>query len=83
LEVITVKNHRLYFEVAHILSVSLGIFFNKKWDYVVIWIFVSIIQRSTNFYNEFYVHLLCGFLVVLDYDEMNCNLVFGIPYNVL
>jgi hypothetical protein len=26
---------------------------------------------------------LCGFLVVLDYDEMNCNLVFGISYNVL
>jgi hypothetical protein len=23
------------------------------------------------FYNEFYVHLLCEFFVVLDYDEMN------------
>jgi hypothetical protein len=38
----------------------------------------SIIQRSTNFYNGFYVHLLCGFLVVLNYDEINCNFVFGI-----
>ncbi len=35
----------------------------------------SIIQRSTNFYNEFYVHLLCGFPIMLDYNEMNCNLV--------
>jgi hypothetical protein len=41
-----------------------------------------IIHRSIDFYNEFYVHLSCGFLVVLDYDEMNCNLVFGIFYNV-
>jgi hypothetical protein len=38
----------------------------------------SIIQRSTNFYREFYVHLLCGFLVVLDCEEMNCNLVSAI-----
>jgi hypothetical protein len=83
LDVLTIKNHRLCFEIAHILSVSLGIFFNKKWDYTIIWIFVSIIQRNTNLYNVFYVHLLCGFLVVLDYDEMNCNLVFGISYNVL
>jgi hypothetical protein len=42
----------------------------------------SIIQRSTDFYNEFYVHLLCKFSVVLDYDEMNCNLVSGVFYNV-
>jgi hypothetical protein len=41
-----------------------------------------VIQRNTNFYNEFYVHLLCGFLVVLNYDEMNCNLIYGIFYNV-
>jgi hypothetical protein len=42
-----------------------------------------VIQRSSYFYNEFYVHLLCGFLVVLNYDEMNYNLVSGIFYNVL
>jgi hypothetical protein len=36
-----------------------------------------VIQRSTNFYNEFNVHLLCDFFVVLDYDEMNCNIIFG------
>jgi len=40
-----------------------------------------VIQRSTNFYNEFYVYLLCEFFVVLDYDEMNCNVVFGVFYN--
>jgi hypothetical protein len=38
----------------------------------------SIIKRSTNFCNEFYVHLLCEFFVVLDYDEMNCNLGSGV-----
>jgi hypothetical protein len=38
----------------------------------------SIIQKNTNFYNEIYVHLLCEFSILLDYDEMNCNLVFGV-----
>jgi hypothetical protein len=42
-----------------------------------------VIQRSTNFYNEFYVHLLCAFFVVLGYDEMNYNLVSGKKFNVL
>jgi hypothetical protein len=42
----------------------------------------SIIQRSTNFYNQFYVHLLCDFFVVSEYDEMNCDLVSGVFYNV-
>jgi hypothetical protein len=36
-----------------------------------------VIQRNTNFYSEFYVHLLCEFFVMLDYDEMNYNLVYG------
>jgi hypothetical protein len=39
-----------------------------------------IIQRSIDFYVEFYVHLLCEFPVMLDYDEMNCNPGFGIFY---
>ncbi len=43
----------------------------------------SIIQRSTDFYNEFYVQLLCEFSIILDYDEMNCTLVSGVFfYNV-
>jgi hypothetical protein len=42
----------------------------------------SIIQRNTDFYSEFYVHILCEFSIVLDYDEMICNLVFGVFYNV-
>jgi len=41
-----------------------------------------VIQRSTNFYSEFCVHLLCEFYVMLDDDEMNCNIVFGVLYNV-
>jgi hypothetical protein len=36
---------------------------------------ISIIPRSTNFYSELYVHLLCEFSIMLDYDEMNYNLV--------
>ncbi len=38
----------------------------------------SVIQRSTNFYMEFYVYLLCEYSVMLDYDEMNCNIVSGV-----
>ncbi len=43
----------------------------------------SVIQRNTYFYNEFYVHLLCEFYVILGYDGMNCNIVYGVFYNVL
>jgi len=42
----------------------------------------SVIQISINFYNEFYVNLLCEYFEVLDYDEMNCNIVSGVFYNV-
>jgi hypothetical protein len=42
----------------------------------------SVIQRSTYFYNEFYVHRLCEFSVVSNYDEMNCNIISGVFYNV-
>jgi len=42
----------------------------------------SIIQRSTYFYSEFYVHLLYEFFVVSNYDEMNCNLISRSFYNV-
>jgi hypothetical protein len=38
------------------------------------------IQKSTNFYNEFYIHLLCEFFVVSDYDEM--NLVYGVFFKM-
>jgi hypothetical protein len=43
----------------------------------------SIIQININFYSEYYVQLLCEFFVVLNYDEMNCNIVSGVFYNVL
>jgi hypothetical protein len=43
----------------------------------------SVIQISINFYSEFYVHLLCEFFVISNYDEMNCNFVFKVFYNVL
>ncbi len=58
------------------------IFFNKTWDYDVIWIYAFSIQKNTNFHSEFYVHFLCEFFVILDYDEMNCNIVSRIFYNV-
>jgi hypothetical protein len=41
-----------------------------------------VIQRSIDFYNEFYVHMLFDFSTVLNYDEMNCNIVFGVFSNV-
>jgi hypothetical protein len=31
----------------------------------------------------FMFKLLCEFVVVLEYDEMNLNFVFGVVYNVL
>jgi hypothetical protein len=82
LEVLAVENHRLCFDIAQILSVFLGFFFNKTWDYIVIWIDVFSNTKKIDFYSEFYVHFLCEFCVVLDYDEMNCNLVSGVLYNV-
>jgi hypothetical protein len=42
----------------------------------------SVIQKNIDFYGEFYVHFLCEFFVMLDYDEMNCNLVSRVLYNV-
>jgi len=36
-----------------------------------------VIQRSTYFYNEFYIQLLCEFSILSYHDEMNCNLIFG------
>jgi hypothetical protein len=41
-----------------------------------------VIQKSTDFYNEFYIHFLYEFSIVLDYDEMNCNIIFGVYFNV-
>jgi hypothetical protein len=41
-----------------------------------------IIQRSIDFYSEFYVHFVCEFFIMLDYDEMNCNIVSRVFYNV-
>jgi hypothetical protein len=31
----------------------------------------------------FMLKLLCEFAVVSEYDEMNCNFVFGVFYNVV
>jgi hypothetical protein len=42
----------------------------------------SVIQRSADFYGEFYVYFLCEFFKVLDYDEMNYNIVSGVFYDV-
>ncbi len=42
-----------------------------------------VIQKDINFYIEFYVHLLCEFFIVLNYDEMNCNIISGGFHNVL
>ncbi len=40
LEVLGVENHKLCFDITQILSVVLGFFFNKTWDYAVMWIHV-------------------------------------------
>jgi hypothetical protein len=37
-----------------------------------------VLKKSIDFYSEFYVHLLFEFSTVLDYDEMNCNIGFGV-----
>jgi hypothetical protein len=59
-----------------------GFFFNKTWDYFVIWIHVFNNVERHKLYSEFYVHILCEFFIVSYYDEMNCNLVSGVFYNV-
>jgi hypothetical protein len=76
-----VENHKLYFDITYILNVVLRFFFQQNMG-LCCNLDSCFQQKNTNFYSEFYVHLLCGFLVMLNYDEMNCNLVFGIFYNV-
>ncbi len=70
-----VKNHKLYFDITQILNVVLGFSSTKRGITLKFEFMLSIIQRSTNFYNEFYVDLLCEFFIVLDYGEMNWNIV--------
>jgi len=41
-----------------------------------------IIQKNTDFYNEFMFILLSEFFVVSKYDEMNCNLVTRVFFSV-
>ncbi len=82
LQVFAVENHRLYFDIAQILSVFLDFFQQNMGLCYNLDSCFSAIQISIDFYSEFYVHLLCEFFVVLDYDEMNCNIVFGVFYNV-
>jgi hypothetical protein len=43
----------------------------------------SIIQQSTNFYNEFYVYIVVWIFCSIKNDEKNCNIVSGdFFYNV-
>jgi hypothetical protein len=41
-----------------------------------------VIQKNINFYSELYVHFLCELFVVLNYDELNCNPISRVFYNV-
>jgi hypothetical protein len=41
-----------------------------------------VIQKSTDFYNEFYVHIVVWIVLVRKYDETKCNLVSRFFYNV-
>ncbi len=59
---------------------SFWIFF-KTWDHIVIWIHVfNDIEKHKLL--QIYVHLLCEFSIVLDYEEINCNIVSRVFYNV-
>ncbi len=57
------------------------IFFNKTWDSVVIWIHVFN-KKKHKLLQWIYVHLLCEFSIVSDYDEMNCNIVYGVFFTM-
>jgi hypothetical protein len=80
LEVFAIENHKLYFDIAKILNVVLGFSLTKHVITLKFGFMFSTVQRNTNFYNEFYVDLLCEFFVVLDYDEMNWNIVSRIIF---
>jgi hypothetical protein len=75
------KPHTLFWYTID-FNCSFGIFFNKTWDFVVILIHV---------YNNIKKHILlqwilcsycCVNCLVWEYDEMKCNIVFGVFYNV-
>jgi hypothetical protein len=59
-----------------------GIFFNKTWDYTIIWIHVFSNTKKHILLQWIRCSSFVWIFVVLDYDEMNCNLVFGVFYNV-
>jgi hypothetical protein len=41
-----------------------------------------IIQKNIDFCSEFYVYIVVWIFVVIEYDEMNYNIVYGVFYNV-
>jgi hypothetical protein len=60
----------------------LGFFFNKTWNFVIIFIYVySIIEK-----HKILQWILCSYCfvncLVWKYDEMKCNMVSRVFYNV-
>jgi hypothetical protein len=42
----------------------------------------TVTYKNTDFYNEFYVHIVVWVVLVWEYDEMNCDFVFGVSNNI-
>ncbi len=78
MEILAVENHKLCFDITQILSVFLGFFSTKHGIMLQLGLMFLVIHKSIDFYNEFYVQLLWEFFVVLNYDEMNYTLFFGV-----
>jgi hypothetical protein len=43
---------------------------------------ILVIQKSVDFCNDFMFMLWCEFFIVSKFDEINCNIISGILYNV-
>ncbi len=77
-----VENHRFCCDITQILSVVLRFFqqnIGLRYNSDSCFQYNTKTQTST---MDFMFIVWCEFFVVLDYDKMNCNLVYEVFYNV-
>jgi hypothetical protein len=66
-----VENHKFCFDKLQNLFIVFFSFLHKTWNFIII-----MVQFAIMFI------ILCEFLIVSKFDEINCNIIFGVFYNV-
>ncbi len=76
-----IKNHRFCFDIPQMLVVVL-ISFQQNIKFYCNSDSILVIQKITYFCNDFMFMLWCEFFVISKFDEINCNVISGVLYNV-